>query len=236
MADVIMLSKVRCSFPHLVEPHSASSAPDAKKAFQCDLILAPDHKGWKEIMERVAELAKDTWAEHGSQILNMINNDRRLRFYGQGAERIRKDTMTPYEGYEGNYFISAKRDTRPQMIKANGQAADPENTMECTALARAIYGGCYVNAAIRPWPQDNKHGRGMRCELVAIQFAADGEPFGAGVTDASSMFGAVAQVSGPSNAGAPVPEQSNPFGQPSSQPAPGMPAPPFGTPGKPDWM
>jgi hypothetical protein len=64
-------------------------------------------------------------------------------------------------------------------------------------LARKMYGGCRVNAAVKPWPQDNKHGRGIRCDLIAVQFAGDDTAFGEGAVDASNLFGAVA--------GAPVP-------------------------------
>jgi hypothetical protein len=59
-------------------------------------------------------------------------------------------------------------------------------------LARKMYGGCRVNAAVKPWLQDNKHGRGIRCDLIAVQFAADDKPFGEGAVDASNLFGAVA--------------------------------------------
>jgi hypothetical protein len=80
-----------------------------------------------------------------------------------------------------------------------------------------MYGGCRVNAAIKPWPQDNKHGRGIRCDLIAVQFAGDDTPFGEGNVDASGMFGAVA-------GGAPA-------GVPGfAAQAPAMPAAPFGAP------
>jgi hypothetical protein len=59
-------------------------------------------------------------------------------------------------------------------------------------LARKMYGGCRVNAAVKPWLQDNKHGRGIRCDLIAVQFAGDDVAFGEGSVDASNLFGAVA--------------------------------------------
>ena len=85
---------------------------------------------------------------------------------------------------------------------------------------RKMYGGCRVNVALKPWLQENKHGRGIRCDLVALQFAKDGEAFGEGVADASSMFGAVA---------------SAPAGFPT---AGGMPTPPAlpGIPGLPSFL
>jgi hypothetical protein len=66
---------------------------------------------------------------------------------------------------------------------------------------------------VKPWLQVNKHGNGIRCDLVAVQFAADDTAFGEGAADASSMFGSV----GASPA--------------QAMPAPagfGMPAAPFG--------
>jgi hypothetical protein len=86
-----------------------------------------------------------------------------------------------------------------------------------------MYGGCRVNAAIKPWLQDNKHGRGIRCDLIAVQFAADDTPFGEGATDASNLFGAVAGA--PAGFGAVAPA-GMPAGFGAVAPA-GMPAAPF---------
>ena len=73
---------------------------------------------------------------------------------------------------------------------------------------------------MKPWVQQNKHGNGIRCDLVALQFAKDGEAFGEGAADASGMFGAVA-------GSAPA------FMQ---QPAAQMPAAPFGAPTLPSFL
>ena len=100
--------------------------------------------------------------------------------------------LQPYDGYAGNMFISAGRDQQPQMIQADGSPIDPANTMAYQQLARKLYGGCRVNVAVKPWIQENTHGRGVRCDLIAIQFAADDVAFGEGAVDASNMFGAVA--------------------------------------------
>ena len=99
------------------------------------------------------------------------------------------------------------------MIQADGSPIDPTNTMAYQQVARKMYGGCRVNAAVKPWLQENKHGRGVRCDLIAVQFAGDDTPFGEGAVDASSLFGAVA--------GAPAGMFA---------PAAGMPAAPFAAP------
>ena len=102
-------------------------------------------------------------------------------------------------------FITAGSERQPQMIQDNGQPVDPANTMACMAIARKMYGGCRVNAAVKPWVQKNKHGNGIRCDLVAVQFLRDDTPFGEGAVDVTGLFGAVAAPTGPSASGAAMP-------------------------------
>lgn len=191
--EIIFAQNVVLSFPHVVEAVKGKmAAPNAVAKFSSDFILPPDHPALKAFMERYAELAQQKWAEHANTVMGMIQADRKLRCFGSGAEKVDKKTFKPYSGYEGNFFISASRENAPQMIRADGSAVEASNVMEYQALARKMYGGCYVNVALRPWVQDNSFGRGIRCDFVAIQFSKDGTPFGEPVADASNMFGAVA--------------------------------------------
>ena len=115
-------------------------------------------------------------------VLALIQNDRRLRCYGQGGEKIDKKTYKPYEGYGDMVYISASsnEDRPPQMIRADGTICDNLNTMERQALARKLYGGCFVNIAVRVWPQDNQFGRRINGVLQGVMFASDGTPVGGG--------------------------------------------------------
>jgi hypothetical protein len=199
MSDIIYLSNVRLSFPHIAEPQKqVNEVTGATRiSYNCEFIMPQDHAGFAQFMQRYGAMALDKWKEHANTVMSMINGDRKTRCYGRGEEKVNKKTFTPYDGYAGNVFITAGRDTPPQVIQADGQPVDPANTMAFQALARAMYGGCRVNAAVKPWLQDNKHGRGVRCDLVAIQFAGDDKAFGEGAADASSMFGAVAAPAAP---------------------------------------
>lgn len=192
MAEIILLSNTRLSFPNLIEPRAAAENPNAVKKYSADFIMDQDTPAFKQFMAECGKLALEKWGEHANNVMQLIQQDRRLRCYGSGSERIDKKTFAPYKGYEGKVYIAANRAEPPQMIQSDGTPVDPSNTMGYQMLARKMYGGCYVNAAVRPWLQDNAHGRGIRCDLVAIQFHADGEAFGEGATDASSLFGAVA--------------------------------------------
>lgn len=202
MSDLILLSNVRLSFPHLVEPQRKVSPETGKEriSYSADFIMAPDHPGFKQFMVKVNEMALAKWTEHAGAVMSIINGDRKLRCYGDGNQKINGKTFQPYDGYAGQVFITAGRDNPPQIIQADGTPIDPTNTMAYQMHTRKMYGGCRVNVALKPWLQENKHGRGIRCDLVAVQFAADDQPFGEGTVDASGMFGAVAAAAAPAPA------------------------------------
>jgi hypothetical protein len=195
MSETLQLSMSRLSFPKLIEASANKDFPNSPKKFAADLILDPQSNDYAKIMAEVGNLATGKWKEQATPILQMIQGDRRLRCYGSGAEKLDKKTMKPYEGYEGRVYISASsnEDRPPIMVDASGNPIDNANTMARNAAARKLYGGCYVNAAIRLWIQDNQFGRGIRCELIALQFAKDGEPFGEAAPDVTGMFGQVQQ-------------------------------------------
>lgn len=193
MSEVIYLSNVRISFPHLVEPQRQINEQTGKEriSYNADFIMEPSNPGLASFMQQYSALALDKWKEHAGTVMQMILNDRKTRCFGKGEERVNKKTFLPYDGYAGQMFVSAGRDTPPQIIQPDGNPIEPSNTMAYQQLTRKIYGGCRVNVAVKPWVQDNKHGRGIRCDLVAVQFLADDKAFGEGTADASGMFAPV---------------------------------------------
>jgi hypothetical protein len=190
MSEILMLSNCRLSFPKLVEPSAFTEG--GPKKYSADLIIDPNSDDWKKFMQSIMADVQAKWGENANAVLQMVQADRKLRCFGAGSEKIDKKTFKPYLGYDGMVYISANNTNMPQMIEANGKSVPADNLMAYQAQARKMYGGCYVNAAVKPWVQDNAFGRGIRCELTALQFSKDGEAFGEGLADASSLFGAVA--------------------------------------------
>lgn len=238
--NVIFLSNVRLSFPHIAEPQQRENG---KPSYNSEFIMPPNHPGYQQFMQVVGQMAVEKWKEHANNVLQMIYQDRKKRCFGQGSEKVNQKTFKIYDGYENNVYITAGRDTRPQIIGPDGNAIDPSNTMALMDLAKRMYGGCRVNAAVKPWLQDNQHGRGIRCDFVAIQFFQDDEPFGEGVTDVSGMFGAAPAptTAMPSPAGMPaflgapaVPQVQMPAAPFPAAPAPQ--APSFGAPQVPSFL
>ena len=206
MSEIIYLSNVRLSFPHIAEPQRTRNEQTGAErvSYNGDFVMPPDHPGFAQFMQRYGQMAMEKWKEHAQAVMNLIQGDRKTRCYGRGEEKVSKKTFQPYDGYMGMVFISAGRDTPPQVIQGDGTPVDPANTMAVQALARKLYGGCRVNVAVKPWLQENKHGRGIRCDLLAIQFAGDDKPFGEAAPDVSNVFGAVATQAGAPVAAAPV--------------------------------
>jgi len=210
--SVILLSDVRLSFPHLAEPQiSVNEVSGAKRvSYNGEFIMPEGHPGFKQFMQRYAELATENAKEHAQAVMQMIASDRKSRCFGNGSEKVNKKTFQPYDGYPGHVYITAGKDTPPQVIQADGTPVDPANTMAYQMLTRKMYGGCRVNVAVKPWWQKpnpaKQYGHGVRCDLIAIQFFKDDTPFGEGAVDASSMFGQVAAPAAgmPSPAGAPA--------------------------------
>lgn len=212
---VVFLSNARLSFPKIVEP-SKSVDPKTgqeKTRYSAEFILQPNDPAFAKFMKIVGEIALVKWKENANNVLTMLQSDRMKRCYGQGDEKIHQKKFTPYTGYPGMVYISSGQPTPPQMYRADATKVEPDNLIEYKELARRLYGGCRVNAVVKPWTQDNANGKAVRCELVAIQFLSDDQPFGEAETDVSDQFAPVAPKVVPQTSGFAMP--AAPFAAPS---------------------
>ena len=75
-----------------------------------------------------------------------------------------------YDGYPGNWFVSASSKTQPQIF-------DRDTTPISDESVGRPYGGCKVYAWITVWVQDNQFGKRINASIERVQFAADGTPF-----------------------------------------------------------
>jgi len=205
MSEIIYLSDVRLSFPHITEPQVSKNQQTGKEriAYNADFILPKDHPGLAQFMARFGAMAQEKWKENAQNAMQRIHAERKTRCYGSGEEKVNAKTFQVYSGYVGMMYISASSERKPQIIQADGSPLDASNTMAYRDLTSKMYAGCRVNAAIKPWLQQNEHGIGVRSDFVAIQFLRDDEPFGEGAPNVAPMFGAVTGASG--NAAAPAP-------------------------------
>lgn len=226
---LVRLSDVRLSFPHIAEPQKTQGPKGERISYNAEFILAPDHPAWGQFHQIVLAMATAKWKEQAQGVINLCNGDRKKRCYGGGSEKINQKTLKVYDGYEGMVFISAGKDKMPQIFDSTGKQIDPNDTMALQKEARRMYGGCRVNAAVKPWLQENEHGRAIRADFVAIQFLADDTPFGEGAVDASGLFGATPAAGAVDSSAAP------PWAAPAAMPAPPFQGAPTPAPAAPAW-
>jgi len=121
---------------------------------------------------------KKEWATNHAKLLAaaLAKNSRKevCLWDGDGVE---------YTGYAGQVILTTKR----KVEKGRPLVIDRDKSPLAEADGR-IYRGCYVNISAEVWAQDNKFGKTLRCELLGVQFAADGDAFSAGSIADESDF------------------------------------------------
>lgn len=159
----------RVSFPHLFTKPVING--DEGK-YGGSIILESDGKSRKKVDAEIAKIIKDKFKG------KKLPSDKLCLRDGDDKGR---------EEYEGTWVISCNSNKRPVVLSRTKEIITSEDDNE-------IYGGCYVNAKVRLWAQDNNFGKRVNCELIAIQFAKDGEALSAGhvsANDAMDGFGEV---------------------------------------------
>lgn len=85
-----------------------------------------------------------------------------------------------YDGYEGHMAFKASTNKRPTVIDRDKSPLAEDDGKP--------YAGCYVNAIVDIWIQNNNYGKRANGNLFGVQFFADGESFGAGDVDVTDEF------------------------------------------------
>jgi hypothetical protein len=148
----LILKNVRLSYPHLFKPKGfRDSAPKYSAAFIIDKKDAANINAVKEAIDAVK-------AEHASK---KVDRDKICLKDGADKEETYGDDVL---------YINSASDNRPQVVH--------RNRAPITEVDQVIYGGCYVNAILNLWFQDNDFGRRINASLEVVQFVGDGEPFG----------------------------------------------------------
>lgn len=164
-AGRILLKNVRLAFPNLFEPTTV--AGEGKPRFSATLLIPMDHPQLADIRAKIDTIAKDKWREKAAGLLTGLYKTGKVALH-DGDEKAQ------YDGFSGNMFIAAasQENAPPTVI-------DRDRT-PLSARSGRPYAGCYVNASLEFWVQDNQWGKRVNCTLRGVQFAADGDSFSAG--------------------------------------------------------
>jgi len=160
----IMLPNVRLSFPSLF--HKAVF--DGKETkFEATFLIDKNEQAdkIKEIKAAIDAAIKENLK--GAK----LPADKLCMKDGDGIE---------YAGYAGHMSLKASSQKRPIVLNRDKTPLTEDDNK--------LYAGCYVNAIIELWAQNNQFGKRINANLLGVQFFKDGEPFADGVTASASDF------------------------------------------------
>jgi hypothetical protein len=165
----ILLRDVRLAFPSLWKATAPKNGGEA--AFSASFLFPPNHKQMAEIKAIFLKVATEKWAAKAAAIYKALEAADKLCLH-------KGDLKGEYEGFEGQLYISARSKIRPSIF--DGQRQD------LSEADGKPYSGCYVNASIELWAQDNSFGKRINAQLRGVQFLRDGDAFAGGARPADA--------------------------------------------------
>ncbi len=152
----IKIENVRLSFPSLFRKAQFNGAETKYEA--TFLLSKTDHA---KVISQIDKAIKEK-----------IAGDLKGAKIGADKLCLREGDDVDYDGYEGHMSLKASNKKRPLVI---GKDKSP-----LTEDDNVVYGGCYVNAIVELWAQNNEYGKRINANLLGVQFVRDGEAFGGG--------------------------------------------------------
>jgi hypothetical protein len=149
------------------------AGPDAPKKYGAAFLFPPTHPCVKELGEVVVKVAQGKWGAKADEMLKMLKAGDRLPVHSG-------DAKATSAGYAGNLFLNAGNTIRPTVVDGN-RAPLTQNDGK-------PYSGCYVNAIIEIWAQDNQYGKRVNASLLGVQFVRDGERLAGGSVATADDF------------------------------------------------
>lgn len=178
----VKLSNVRLSFPDLFE--AVQFQGQGPFNYRASFLLPKDHAAVKDIDAAMIAVAKEKWGTKAQATLLGIRGNSQKCCMADGDAK-------GYDGYEGNWALST---TRPQE-KGRPLVVDQSKNPLVAADGKP-YAGCYVNASVELWAQDNQYGKAIRATLLGVQFLRDGDAFGGGSAPDPEDFEEIAEGAG----------------------------------------
>lgn len=168
----VVIKNVRLSFPALAQAKAGTDKngqPQGEPTFSAVFLLdkKTNAADIKLLEAAVATAKKEKWQ---GKPVNLIGKSIR-----DGSEKAATD------GYGDDIvFISARNKRRPLLVDRNLSALDPNDAR--------LFAGCYVNAEVSVWAQDNAYGKRINWSLNKVQYVREGEPFGEGQRPVEQSF------------------------------------------------
>ena len=164
------LIDVRLSFPDLYRPVEYEK-DDGKPRFNATFLIDPKSENHKNIEADIVAAAKEVFEKDWEKKLAALKGNSNKYCYLDG-------NLKDYDGYAGMYYLAAHKPAKQGPVGVYGNVIDPQTgkVVVLTEESGKPYGGCYVNATVEIYAQKGAN-PGIRCGLIAVQFARDGDAF-----------------------------------------------------------
>lgn len=170
-AMILTLKNVRLAFPDLFVPTAFEDGQEKK--YGATFLIPKGSAQEQEVRDAIEQIAADQWKAKAKTVLASIENNPNKFCFRDGD-------IQDYDGYAGHMSLTARNKKRPTV--------KDRDTSTLTADDERPYAGCYVNASVEIWAQDNQYGKGMRASLRGVQFVRDGDAFTAGTVARDDEF------------------------------------------------
>ena len=164
MSNKIMLKNVRLSFPSLFK--KAVFNGDETK-FEATFLLDKDAHA-----DKIAEIEAAIKAKIAEDLKGAKIKPEKLC--------MKDGDDSDYDGYDNVMSFKASNNKRPLVLDRGRSPVSEDDNL--------FYAGCYVNATVELWAQNNQYGKRINANLLGVQFAKDGEPFGDGAVGSADDF------------------------------------------------
>ena len=129
---------------------------------------------------------EDTGKFEATFILDKVEHATAIAQIKAESDRIQKEELKSKVAGDKLALKDGDETDKPELqgkmsIKASTKKRPLVINRDKTPLAESdgvIYSGCYVNAIVSLWGQNNQWGKRVNASLEGVQFAKDGEAFG----------------------------------------------------------
>lgn len=151
----MFIRNVRISFPSVFAPSSYDGSQEAK--YSATFIVEKGSEAHRQIVAGIKDLIAQKWPKRKPANLKICLRD--------GSEKGHLDGFG-----EDVVFFNATNTARPLVLNRDKTPLVQEDGV--------LYAGCYVNAHIEFWAQDNQYGKRVNATLQGVQFRSEGPAFG----------------------------------------------------------
>lgn len=158
----VMIKNVRLSYPMLAK---AEGYNGGDPRYGANFIIERGSQTHKDVFAVLREAAIAKWGDKGEiELKACLANPQRCCLQPGEAKKL-DDSVVVLAAYN-------KAERPPAIFRGNRESVrDPDD------IRALLYPGCYVNAKITIWVQDNSFGKALRASIGGVQFNKHGEPF-----------------------------------------------------------